>query len=93
MTFYGSRLASVAALPRGSVPHDLLEFWLACRTARLFEDVEYGQWGLRLLSPSDCARRTEVEFQRRPRDGRDQDLVIGEFLGVGASGHPGAFSW
>lgn len=37
---------------------DLTALWSASREAWLFEDPEYGQWGLHLLSPDDSAART-----------------------------------
>ncbi|GAB3571468.1 hypothetical protein GCM10027405_37590 [Arthrobacter alkaliphilus] len=65
----------------GGVPDELRQLWSASRNARLFEDVEYGQWGLVLLSPEDAATRT-VEFgAARPNDATLADIVIGEFLG------------
>jgi hypothetical protein len=64
-----------------AVPSELLDLWLACRQARLFEDIDYGQWGLMLLSPSASAERTRLERKERPDDLRRDDVVIGEFLG------------
>jgi hypothetical protein len=60
---------------------DAVELWMACREARLFEDVDYGQWGLALLTPAASAARTAQEREARPLDYRPGDLVIGEFLG------------
>lgn len=53
----------------------------AARESWLFRDVEYGQWGLHLLSPADSAARTALELAARPSDFLDGDIVIGEFLG------------
>ena len=47
----------------------------------LFEDVEYGQWGLVVLSPRESAERTMSEREARAGDFRDGDIVIAEFLG------------
>jgi hypothetical protein len=63
------------------VPSDALDLWAACRQARLFQDVEYGQWGLALLAPSASATRTAQERAARPADLRPDDIVLGEFLG------------
>ncbi len=60
---------------------DARNFWMACRSARLFEDVEYGQWGLVLLDPLASWQRTAAERASRPNDLAPQDVVIGEFLG------------
>jgi hypothetical protein len=63
------------------LPSDALALWAACRQARLFEDVEYGQWGLALLAPSASAARTAHQRAARPADARPDDIVLGEFLG------------
>ncbi len=63
------------------LPSDVVDLWAACREARLFEDVDYGQWGLALLTPSASATRTAQEHEARPSDLRPDDVVIGEFLG------------
>ncbi len=60
---------------------ELRQLWLTSRTARLFEDIEYGQWGLALLSPEEAAART-LEFRTaRSHDAMPADIVCGEFLG------------
>jgi hypothetical protein len=63
------------------LPSDAVDLWAACREARLFEDVDYGQWGLALLAPSASATRTAQEREARPSDLRPDDIVLGEFLG------------
>ncbi len=70
-----------AAWAERALPDDLLALWATTREARLFEDVEYGQWGLVLLSPEASAARTARELADRPQDMRPDDLVVGEFLG------------
>jgi hypothetical protein len=60
---------------------ELRELWASCRSARLFEDVDYGQWGLVLLDPESSCNRTMAEFADRPVDLKPDDVVIGEFLG------------
>ena len=54
---------------------------MTSRESWLFEDAEYGQWGLHLCSPGGCAVRTEAERVDRPSDLRVDDVVLGEFLG------------
>ena len=66
---------------RGDVPTELRWLWLTSRTVRLFEDVEYGQWGLVLLSPEQAAARTIEFYDTYPDDAVRGDIVIGEFLG------------
>lgn len=64
-----------------SLAEDAQEFWRVCRSARLFVDVDYGQWGLVLLPPLESRTRTDTEIRTRPVDFRSDDIVIGEFLG------------
>jgi len=47
----------------------------------LFEDIDFGQWGLHLLSPGGSALRTAIEQRDRPTDIRLDDIILGEFLG------------
>src|SRR5262245_51246241 len=54
----GAGPEELSALPGACPPH-LLEFWSIARTATLFEDTEYGQWGLELLSPQQAIEATE----------------------------------
>jgi hypothetical protein len=63
------------------LPTDVVELWKASREARLFVDVEYGQWGLALLTPEASAARTAREREARPSDLRRDDIVLGDFLG------------
>jgi len=70
-----------AAWAETPAPEDARELWSAAREARLFEDVDYGQWGLVLLSPESSAARTAQERQARPSELRPDDVVVGEFLG------------
>ncbi len=69
------------AWPAGELPEELVEVWSTGRQSRLFEDVDYGQWGLVLLSPAAAAQRTVEERTQRPSAYRADDVVIGEFLG------------
>ena len=62
-------------------PPNLREFWSVARTARLFEDTEYGQWGLEILPPQRAVDMIAVRRTERQRDFIAGDLVIGEFLG------------
>ena len=64
-----------------SVPDEVTGLWSAARAARWFEDADYGQWGLGLLDPLASRQRTEAERGERPQDVRDDDIVVGEFLG------------
>ena len=70
-----------SAWPTHTPPRELVEAWRTCRRARLFEDVDFGQWGLVLLSPRESTQRTAEELARRPDVFLDSDVVAGEFLG------------
>ncbi len=63
------------------LPPDLSILWSECRDARLFEDIDYGQWGLVVLDPVSSASRTTIERAARPADLREDDIVVGMFLG------------
>ena len=63
------------------VPNDVKDFWSVSESAVLFKDVDYGQWGLEILSPEKAMLRSNVEKERRSTDYYDTDLVIGSFLG------------
>lgn len=64
-----------------ALPQEVVDLWTTTSEGWLFEDVEYGQWGLHILSPSEAAARTESEQTARPEDHADGDVVLGEFLG------------
>lgn len=64
-----------------NMPEELLSFWKLCREAWLFEDVDYGQWGLHILSPAQSTERTALERSLRSHEFTPEDVVFGEFLG------------
>ena len=64
-----------------ALPSEFEEFWKSAATARLFEDVDYGQWGLEIVSPAEAESLTRNEFEKRPLDYLPGDLVVGRFLG------------
>lgn len=61
----------------------LCEFWKHSASADLFKDVQYGQWGLHILSPSGAREKTEEWLRIRPTEFRNTDVVIGAFYGDG----------
>ena len=63
------------------LPNALEEFWTTYEGGTLFLDVEYGQWGLDLLSPAESARET-IHFHKTQawRVGL-RDIVVGKFRG------------
>lgn len=62
-------------------PEEVIQLWRASREMWLFEDAEYGQWGLHLMAPQACLDRTSRERADRPAEFDNGDLVVGEFLG------------
>ena len=66
---------------RDQLPSEIMEFWQICSSARLFEDTEFGQWGLEVLSPEGAAALTSSETNKRPSDYIGGDLLVGRFLG------------
>lgn len=64
-----------------ALPDDAVDLWSAASGARLFEDKDFGQWGLVLLDPRTSRERTTEERVSRPSEYRDDDVVIGTFLG------------
>lgn len=67
--------------PGVPVPPGLSELWSRTRSARLFEDSQFGQWGLVLVSPEEAKEMTADFKLRRSGDYVPGDLVIGKFLG------------
>jgi hypothetical protein len=72
--------SEMSILPAGCPP-ELREFWSEVATARLFEDKEYGQWGLEILDPIKSVEATERFQRERQRESVYGDLVVGQFLG------------
>jgi hypothetical protein len=71
-----------AAWKPGTAPPELERAWRVSRESHLFEDVDYGQWGLVLLSPEASAMVTaEQHITRSDQAYLSGDVVIGEFLG------------
>ena len=63
------------------LPPDLAELWSELESARLFEDPDFGQWGLVIGSPVRARALTRSFRADRAADYSPGDLVIGEFLG------------
>jgi hypothetical protein len=64
-----------------SLPEDVREFWRATRSATLFKDMQYGQWGIEILEPGQALAITSRQTAERPRDFTITDLVLARFLG------------
>lgn len=68
------------AWPAHALLPELEALWLSSRQAWLFQDIDYGQWGLHILDPATAAARTNAERARRQHDFEATDAVVGEFL-------------
>ncbi|MCL4854058.1 MAG: hypothetical protein KJZ78_22090, partial [Bryobacteraceae bacterium] len=66
---------------RTDIPADLEEFWGTFSSARLFEDVNYGQWGLIVLDYETSNERTQQLLHERPQDVVRGDRAVGKFIG------------
>jgi hypothetical protein len=62
-------------------PADLDWLWRHTEEVRLFEDIQYGQWGLVILNHEAAVHRTLQERARRPSDLLPGDVIVAEFLG------------
>lgn len=76
----GATYTRVAA-SLGVVPQPLQDLWSNVEWAEFFKDEEFGQWGLKLLTPEEAATESTRQIQSRPEDFQTGDIVIGEFLG------------
>jgi hypothetical protein len=72
--------ASTERLPI-AIPEDVREFWLTARSAFLFEDQRYGQWGVEVFEPAQALLETSRQMIARPEDFAGSDLVLARFLG------------
>lgn len=63
------------------LPDDLTDLWSETSGLRLFEDKMFGQWGLVVYSGEGALTKTKEVAIARPRDFRNGDLILGEFLG------------
>jgi len=70
-----------SAWPARQLDPTLTAWWRTCAEADLFVDLDYGQWGLRLLAPANSATRTASARSERPSEFEVGDVVLGEFLG------------
>ena len=68
-------------LVEDGIPEDLRELWDSFSSAKLFEDVNYGQWGLEIFDYETSNQRTREFNRERPQDAADGDRVIGRFIG------------
>jgi hypothetical protein len=62
------------------LPDDLVAWWRAVETALLFEDIDFGQWGLQIFSETEALNMSE-ECRELDSDYKNTDIVIGAFLG------------
>jgi SMI1 / KNR4 family (SUKH-1) len=74
--------AAIEAALRIRLPEELVALWNKASQIRLYDDVNYGQWGCILWSPSEVIDRHRYSYGwRGPGEFRPGDLIIGEFRG------------
>ncbi|EJH7015972.1 SMI1/KNR4 family protein [Salmonella enterica] len=59
----------------------LSNFWEVFNSADLFKDSQYGQWGIRILTPNEAIDVTHKQKKERKQDFLSSDLIFGRFLG------------
>lgn len=64
-----------------TLPNDLYQIWQEVSGLRLFEDVNYEQWGFVLWSPEQTVRFHPQRTATLQRELVNGDLAVGEFLG------------
>jgi len=64
-----------------TLPLAIINLWNQISELRLFEDINYGQWGLILWSPNQIIAEQKKRISQRKSDFRPGDLIIGKFLG------------
>jgi len=66
----------------GTRTSEAIELWSVCNKARLFLDIDYGQWGLDLLGPGESAKKTRKILPLFPPTSFHLgDVIVGEFMG------------
>lgn len=65
------------------IPADLIELWSQFEQIRLFEDFEYGQWGLLLWGEEEALRNQGAErgLLINREEYKVGDVIVGKFLG------------
>jgi hypothetical protein len=64
-----------------TIPDDVRKFWEVARSATLFKDQQYGQWGVQVLEPKEALAESSRQVAARPRDFASSDLVLARFFG------------
>lgn len=64
-----------------NIPNSLGIFYKITNGAILFKDVDYGQWGLKIIPYEELNEFNQNTKEWRGEDLNDEDLIIGEFLG------------
>ncbi|MGH2465745.1 MAG: SMI1/KNR4 family protein [Candidatus Limnocylindrales bacterium] len=73
--------AAIEAATRVTLPEDLVTLWSLADGVTLFEDVEYGQWGLVIWSPKEVVRPDGMLTDLYLDKMEAGDLAIGRFIG------------
>ena len=76
-----AKVATREVVCQKDLPVDLRDFWSEYFSASLFEDITYGQWGLKLLDYESSNQLTRRENRERPSEALRGDRVFGKFIG------------
>lgn len=71
----------IETIADGYCPEDLKRFWRLARSAKLFEDLTYHQWGVEIFSPEKTQKQTSAFQSDRSRDAAPGDLIVGKLIG------------
>ncbi|MBL8620882.1 MAG: hypothetical protein JNK64_06245 [Myxococcales bacterium] len=75
------RWRTTPSFPLSGYPPEVAALWSCCESAKLFADLEYGQWGLELLTQEKSSHYTKYFIVELPSHYRHDDVVVGAFMG------------
>jgi hypothetical protein len=70
-----------ALASRYDLPPDVMALWTAVGSGRLFEDGQFGQWGLSILTPAAAESEMATLRRTRPDDVLQGDLTVANLIG------------
>jgi hypothetical protein len=63
------------------IPMDIQAWWDTVLRGTLFCDIEFGQWGLQILSEQEAFNETHACLEKKPDKFKRTDVILGIFLG------------
>lgn len=64
-----------------AIASELTQMWEIFESADLFKDDEYGQWGIKILTPEESIRETSAQRVARGSNVTNKDTIFGLFYG------------